>query len=261
MDNYLQKHIENVIQLYWIKGKKNLLFSNDSVEIYRGVSPVIFYRGIAAYTPNYPSNFTYNIKEQIKLTEDRTFADLWHVNFKIAQSIIDSDNEEIILPSIISGKHYENSLDFRFLYGKPSFSFKKCVREIRATATAQITDSALTFFYKNADEISDIFKIINPTEEQMGYFNKAKYTLLKAGLIPNIDKYEVIFVEKLANQCGEAISGKIIINTEICSANMNELITTILEEYLHLEENMQNCSRTFQNRLFELISQLIMRDM
>lgn len=241
------------------KQNKKLLFANSYVEIFEGNSSTIFYRGIAAKTINNPSLFTYNILAKMDLTEDRTFACEWTTKYLICNAVIQSDKEDIIMPAIIQARSYENQLEFDYLSIKPSDVFKGVVRQIRATATAQISNHALNLFYKNTDEINDVFNIVQLTEEQQRHFEKAKQLLMKAELIPNINKYEIIFVEKLASQSGEAFKGKIIINVDVCSANMYELLSTILEEYLHIEENVQDCTRKFQNVLFEIIARLVSR--
>jgi hypothetical protein len=241
------------------KAGKKLLYEDSVLSIYEGSSTQLFYRGIAAKQTNFPTLFTYNIKQRMDLTEDRTLASEWDARYLIANSIISSNNDNIIIPAIIEGKTFESELEYRYIGVKPTEIFKGAVRKIRETATARISDSALSLFYANTSEISDVFHIVTLTEEQKQYFNRAKEILSNAGLIPNIDKYEVIFVEKLSSQSGEAFKGKIIINQEVCSANIQELISTILEEYIHIEDNVQDCTRKMQNRLFEIISQLVMR--
>ena len=241
------------------KKNKKLLFANSYVEIFEGNSSTIFYRGIAAKTTNNPSLFTYNITSRMDLTEDRTLACEWTTRNLIANAVMQSEQEDIIMPAIIQARSYESQLDFNYISMKPSKVFQNAVRQIRATATAKVSDNALNLFYKNTDDIADVFKIVDLTPEQETYFDTAKQLLMKAEIIPNINKYEIIFVEKLASQSGEAFQGKIIINAEVCSANIHELISTILEEYLHLEDHVEDCTRNFQNRLFEIISQFVTR--
>ena len=242
------------------KTQRKPLFANNCIEIFEGTSSQLFYRGIAAKNTKFPCLFTYNILAHMSLTEDRTLASEWDARYMIANAIIKSDNENIIIPAIIEAQSFESELEYKYISIKPSEIFKEAVRKVRATATARVSNDALTLFYANTQEISDIFTVVTPTKEQEKHFLKAKHILQTAGLIPHIEQYEIIFVERLASQSGEAFKGKIIINAEVCSANLHELISTILEEYMHVEEHVEDCTRKFQNRLFAIISQLLTKN-
>lgn len=233
------------------------VYEGADVDIYYGASSQLWYRGIAAHGLSEPSHFTYNIKRRMDLTEDRTLGDIWTARALIRDAILSTDSEEIIYPCVVGDKTFESRLDYQYTYRKPDKVFKEVVRRIRSNPTAHVADSALTLFYKHTEELSDLFQIVTPNEEQLGYYNAALDKLRKAGLVPNYDKYQVVFVDGLPKQSGEAYAGKIIINVATCCANIAELTSTILEEYIHLDFKVQDCTRQMQNVLFDLISQLI----
>jgi len=244
-------------QIILDKFSRELMYQDDDLEIYRGSSSQLWYRGIAAFPLPQASHFTYNFKCRMELTEDRTFSDHWTARAIIRDSILASNREDIIYPSVTGDKTFESRLDYQYSYAKPPQVFKEVVRKIRANPTAHVADSALTLFYKHTEEMSDIFKIVELTEEQRGYFDSALTKLKLAGLVPGIEKYQFIFVEALPRQSGEALKGKIIVNAATCCPNTNELISTILEEYVHLELKVQDCTREMQNALFDIIAQLL----
>ena len=235
-----------------------MLFSNEDVEIYSGGSTQFWYRGIAAFKLDLPSHFTYNFKRRMDLTEDRTLADPWYARSLVRDAVLESDAKEIIYPAIIGEKTAESRLDWAYAYVKPGNTFKEVVRQIRANPTAQVSDGALTLFYKHTDELSDLFKIVQlETEDQHRYFEQALEKLKTAGLVPGIEKYEFVFVDQLPKQSGEAVKGKIIINVALCCPDSRELMATILEEYMHLELKVEDCSRKMQNALFDIITHLL----
>jgi len=238
---------------------KKRLFHNEDLEIYSGGSSTLWYRGIAAYNLDKPGHFTYNILRRMELTEDRTLADIWTARAMIRDAILETEAKDIIYPSIIGDKTMESRLDWQYTYHKPNAVFKETVRAIRENPAAQVADSALTLFYKHTEEVSDVFKIVTLTAEQLLYFNRALDKLRSSGIVPGIDKYEFVFVEKLARQSGEAFAGKIIVNAAVCCADSRELIATILEEYMHLELKVQDHTRQMQNALFDMITQLLNR--
>jgi hypothetical protein len=240
------------------KGKR-LLFSNNYLEIYEGGSTQFWYKGIAVFSLNAPSHFTYNFTEHMDLTEDRTLRDPWYARSIVRDAILESNSKAIIYPAILGDKTTEARLDWQYSYAKPSEVFKDVVRQIRANPSAQVADSALALFYKNTDEVSDVFKIVTLTAEQKGHFNTALAKLKDAGLVPGIENYQFVFVEKLAKQSGEAFKGKIIIADTVCCEDSRELLATILEEYMHLELKVQDCTRNMQNALFDVITLLLNR--
>jgi hypothetical protein len=240
------------------KKGKALLFSNDDVEIYSGGSTQFWYRGIAAFKLDLPSHFTYNFKRRMDLTEDRTLSDPWYARSLVRDAVLESDKQDIIYPSIIGEKTYESRLDWSYAYVKPGKVFKEVVRQIRTNPAAQVSDSAMTLFFKHTEELSDLFNIVQlETEDQRKYFETALGVLKNAGLVPGIEKYEFVFVDQLPKQSGEAYKGKIIINAAICCADIKELMATILEEYMHLELHVQDCTRGMQNALFDIITHLL----
>lgn len=66
------------LDTFCVPSGKELLFENESIQIFDGPSEVVYYQGFKA-SPNYGSELTYNVKSPIKLTEDRYIKELSQV--------------------------------------------------------------------------------------------------------------------------------------------------------------------------------------
>lgn len=82
------------------------------LEIYEGPSNRIFYRGIAVQTVEKPSLYTYNITEQLYLTEDRT-AGSWSTDPIIARGLSQIEDTDVIDKTLTAPSE---ALESRFDY-------------------------------------------------------------------------------------------------------------------------------------------------
>lgn len=110
-----------------------LLFSNDDIEIYEGESECIYYRGVRAKDLDRPSLYTYNIKRECDLTEDRLLCYDSQVERAINDSVaqMGSSNKSLI-KSVVTAKpsHYESTLNMNYYTSaKPSQEFRETVKE------------------------------------------------------------------------------------------------------------------------------------
>lgn len=95
------------------------LATTPELEIYPGPSRGIFYRGILVQSLDKPSIFTYNIKAQLYLTEDRT-AGSWSTDPIIVRDLAKLDNKHIIESCLLaSSGNMESRLDYDYLYLEP----------------------------------------------------------------------------------------------------------------------------------------------
>lgn len=96
------------------------LATTPELEIFPGPSRGIFYRNILVQALDKPSIFTYNIKAQLYLTEDRT-AGSWSTDPIIVRDLAKLDNKRIIESCLLAPNgNMESRLDYDYLYLEPS---------------------------------------------------------------------------------------------------------------------------------------------
>lgn len=99
---------------FWIGEERELLWADGSVEIYKGKSTSIFYRGIRAWDSpkEAPWGFTYNLLEEQSLTEDRSFKSIYEVKTAIAKALLSCTNKELIAEAVPQNQEYH--LDYNW---------------------------------------------------------------------------------------------------------------------------------------------------
>lgn len=94
------------------------------VEVFDKPSDHIYYRGLRVIDLEKPSLFTYNIKAELQLTEDRTVFYSADVDRWIVWSVANSTDREFIRRVIrAEDKFHEHGLDFKNATSKPSEEF------------------------------------------------------------------------------------------------------------------------------------------
>lgn len=126
---------------------KTMLCKTPGVEIYRGEGPRIFYRGIAVQTPTKAGLYTYNITEQMYLTEDRT-AGSWQTDPIIAKALAQLDDREIISATIAAPEdRLESRLDYCYVT-TPGDVWNEIAEKITAARPMSVPTSVRSRFIK-----------------------------------------------------------------------------------------------------------------
>jgi len=124
-----------------------LLAKSDYVEIYEGMSPYVYYRGVRAKDLEKPSACTYNILSGLDLTEDRTIKSEFHIRYFAAGAIARSDNEDLIssVLRLDSSEYFEGMFDWVSLGQAHGETFLTVLRDLYI-ADSQILDRAKQFY-------------------------------------------------------------------------------------------------------------------
>lgn len=115
------------------------------LEIYEGEGKRIFYRGIAVQTPDKPSLYTYNITEQMYLTEDRT-AGSWSTDPIIARGLTQIKDKSVISATIgAAPERLESRLDYCYAYD-PGLEWNEVAERMSASNPMGIPSSVRSKF-------------------------------------------------------------------------------------------------------------------
>lgn len=88
------------------------IWESDYIQVFKGRSPFVFYRGIAIQKLKNPAQFRYNLKGYVDLTEDRTAKYSWQVQARLAKALMACDMPEIVDEVVDQRNAFEASLDF-----------------------------------------------------------------------------------------------------------------------------------------------------
>ena len=218
----------------------------------------LYYRGIRVYKSDLPFMFTYNITEELILTEDRTVRDLSVARRMITDAIKNSNNESFIKRAICAKKdRVENGL---------YYFIEKTSEEFEQVASRE--------FDKNNDDLHRTVRLwIQQKKERDTFKNIIGCTLselesqmlIKAKRIVSkrfdLQKYEIIFSETLGQRTMAYVQSnqenKIYISKECFNHGFLYLTSTLLEEVVHHETGHQDETRELQTFLFDEMTKLL----
>lgn len=227
------------------------LFKDEHAEIHRNKDIYerdVFYRGVRAGKIDRPALYTYNILQNLTLTEDRTIKYSWNINNAISKTIPQLDDEgmleRILLAPVGS---FEAGLDYYDEFVKPSLAFMDICFRLRMNMKAN--RSAIRLWEKHADR-RVAFKDVLLDQFEERALDKAFILLARLGC--KADRGDLCIVESLGdNIFGAVRDSQIMISHAAFDHGYRYLASTIYEEYLHRDHQKQDESRELQNFLFE----------
>jgi hypothetical protein len=214
----------------------------------------IYYRGIRVGEVK-NSFYTYNVLDKIDLTEDRTVKYSYEMRSAIAKGVMKMNNEEIISPIMLPQEEvlYENDLNFYSSFGEPSKAFLKVAEKALYQSDQRLNRSIKKVYMDHSGDKNIPCKEAELTPVQKDAFKKAKRFVENLGY--NIDEFPIVIVPSLGDSSNLALAedGKSFISLECFEQGTKYLAHVILEEYLHLKYDFDDCTREFQNHLFKKI--------
>lgn len=102
---------------------------DEKVQVFNEPSNHLYWRGIRVFDLEKPSVYTYNILENMELTEDRTLKYMWAAQASVAAYVARSKDPKLInaIVSADAEKFFEGRLDWDYTYTSPSQEFKDVV--------------------------------------------------------------------------------------------------------------------------------------
>lgn len=101
------------------------------VQVFNEPSKHLYWRGIRVFDLEKPSVYTYNILDDLELTEDRTLKYVWRAQSILASYVSRSKDPKLInaVVSADAEKFFEGRLDWDYSYTTPSEEFNEVVRK------------------------------------------------------------------------------------------------------------------------------------
>lgn len=228
------------------------IYVNEHIEIRRGASEFIYYRGVRVGRLDWPSKHTYNVLRKIDLTEDRTAKYGFEVDAHITNGLARCDRDDLLVDALSCGEnHYEHHLTFRE-HHKPSTAFLKVAAGLRGRlnniANANTSAMSLACLLSLCDLGPSESTPLHPVEQER--FDRACAFLASAGY--DLAKYPITVVEDLGDGIyGLAKEDRIFIAKAAFQKGTKEVASTLLEEFVHLKTGYADMTRQLQTWLFD----------
>lgn len=212
----------------------------------------IFYRGIAAYRLQIPSQFTWNVTSQQRLTEDRTI-DYYGAMFAIAQGVNELPDADLIERILLAPRDmaFESKIDFGWssIASQPGEAFKtalqRCLRH-RASDTNQSARGIVSHASWGQD--FDDVETFSPDPVQAQQLVEA--VRFCEFLSYDVTAYPILLAERVGKHVyGQAQNGRIYLTRNAFDAGTKIVAGTLIEEFVHLREGFKDETRALQDYL------------
>jgi len=230
------------------------LMKSATVEIHPGTSNVVYYRGVRVGQLSKPSRFTYNLLDNVDLTEDRTMQSEFEAEWNITICIARCDNASIISDIMTAQGFFEDGLDYSSC--SPSKEFVATCFKLEAHDDINMT--AMEACRKDLGSLKDraVPMVLDQIDTQR--LESAKRFLLEIG--HDVSQHDIVVTDSLGHSTlGMATEQTIFISPRAFSIGTKMLASTLLEEHIHLKFGLRDNSRKMQNHLFDMIMDLAER--
>lgn len=230
------------------------LAAHGRVEIYKGSSAYAFYKGIRAHTHQYPAMNRYNFIGNMDLTEDRTMVSPWVLNRRVPSVIARCNDRNLIRKFVLAQQGtMEQSFSFDISQEEVSQEFMEVMKPLMRDKTGRVNRSAQELYRHLTKKPGEHdYEEIDLTELQQLQYNKALKVCGDLGY--DVGDHEVLFVKHLGHGIlGCVEEGKIFIALESFEQGTKMLTGTVMEEIIHIEHDVRDCSRGMQNLLINKI--------
>jgi len=218
------------------------------VEVHRGASDVIYYRGVRAGLLPKMSKYTYNITSTMTLSEDRNFADMWDAEWEIRCAIPQLKDANVLTDILGANAAWDSGLNYSDSVPASS-AFIAASRQFQSDANLNHSMKAIL---NNADQISGSFPETKLSEINESAVSEA--ILMTKSLECTVCRADLIFVKTLGPDVFglyHTAKNQIFISQSTIEMGVDFMAATIYEEWLHKDHQLKDCTRAMQNFLFQ----------
>lgn len=237
-------------------------FKSDWAVAYNVSGKFLFYKGVRVKTLDKQSMYTWNIYKNLDLTEDRTLAYANQHLGVIANEVASSKDKKFIESILVCDNDYiEADLSFDFL-------------DYTSFATEEFFSVLQRLYDQNDDRLNlsarEMHVKIN-NKKSLKNFSRCKLTAVEEKqleraidvckrVFPDIENYEIVTTADLGKQTmalANIETKQIVLSRKCFQFGTKYVVSTLIEEYKHLETGYGDLTREFQTHLFDTMTSMI----
>ena len=216
----------------------------------------IYYKGVIVHELNAPALMTYNFKDGLTLTEDRTADSFYDIKRQASQFYLTKASQDEIYAMLKAPtESFEFDLDMD-IYVPPSDDFLAVCKKM-IDNKENIKQSAYAVFKKTTGYIEvDELMILNPVQSKQ--LQRAMAVL--ARIEPGIANANIVCQEKIKGGLlgmADLKSQKIYLSKRVFDQGTKQVAATLLEEFYHNRYEYRDCTYDLQTFLFDVIIGLL----
>ena len=231
------------------------------LEVYKGRSNGIYYRGILVGQTDKDHEFTYNITGAVDLTEDRTMKNQYLFPHQVVSHWLRTDeSSQHLLRSVVVGERdgFEASLPWNMSGYDPSDTFLEEVDDLRREG-ANVIDKVRELHDHHKPQGADPEAVTLTAHEQQ-MLDEAIFVIDRVLGYSTVRQSKIIPCRSLGpSTMGLAHKGRIFISKRAFEAGQLWVTGTLLEEFGHVALSWRDETRDMQNSLINIIAGLAHR--
>lgn len=245
-----------------LKAPSHQRIGEGKVEVFNRPSDYLYYRNVRVMKLKPASLLTYNIIEEMELTEDRTIKNYGLAVTKILGSIAKLTNTEVIKKVITSRESFESELQFEALeYWNHEISkeFEDAVEKEFMLNNDKLNVSARMWLKsKKNKESTKSYEPVKMNEVEEKQLQRCLDICHKS--LRNFKVYDILIVKTLGDSTmaiAEIDQERMVISKKAFALGTKFLLSTIIEEFSHISTGYYDCTIQLQTHLFDLICTVI----
>lgn len=238
-------------------------YDHKEVEIFNNPSSYLYYRGIRVKKLTKISDLTYNILAPMKLTEDRGLENLGGAINIIERNISSINSPEILKKIFTSEETFESTMSFSTVfiwneYHSPSFI---STLEEMYLSNSDKNHPSLMFQYRSykSKHTPKNYEKATLSGIQEKQLKRAIQVLSKVARL-SLSMEDILIVKDLGEQTMALIdpqSKKIILSQKAFHFGTKFIVSTLIEEKMHIETAYGDLTRSFQTAIFDALTSVI----
>lgn len=247
-----------------LKVPSHLQITGGDVDIYNRPSFYLYYRGVRVHKLPCQALFTYNINHQASLTEDRTLLSSNEVIGKIPRAIAKMTDEYLIRKFVTAPEiTFEHGLDYDWLnyFGgtDPSIEFQNVLEREYELNNEKLNRTAKSFYRKLKDK-KDALHYKEEAMTKVETLQMEKCLRILPDVFPGFNDYKIMTVKSLGGSTyaiADMERRTIVISKSAFKLGTKFLMSTLIEEFMHLKTGYGDQSRQLQTYLFDSLVTMI----
>lgn len=232
---------------YFVSGAP--IEASNSAEVHENCSDFIFYRGVAVMMASKSPVFSYNIKDHVDLTEDRTVAYKYQPIWAIQKTLQKTKNVPLLRRIFSEQESFECTMGFDTDWGA-SDEFVSTAKEFIHSGRG-VSESVRRFISKMEDKAGD-WPEFALTVAQQKMMDRAIWFLESIGV--DATGFPIKTVTGLGDDVmGRAMDGTIYLSEIPFQLGTKQVASTLLEEWVHNRHGCADFDRKMQSWLFDKV--------
>jgi hypothetical protein len=226
--------------------------SGFDTHLIKAPSMFLYYRGVRVHKVKCLN--TWNLMDCVELTEDRTVNGIYSFESAAGQAIQASTDRDMIFKCLTAGDGFFEADAVYSSWNTTSDEFiEQALAVYRRFGKDKLPPNVWNILKDKRPEVAAP-AIVELSKLQQNMLNRAVEFVSRMGHNPS--QYTIIVAKLQKNTLGTARDTTITLSPELFNMGTKALVSTLLEETIHLETGLDDCNYEMQTYLFNRIVSL-----